>query len=258
MNHRPRKRFGQHFLTAPDVIEQIVSAIAPREGDTIVEIGPGKGAITDPLSVLSTSFHAIEFDRDLVDELRMRYASRPQVTIHEGDALKFDFASLGPSLRLAGNLPYNISTPLIFWLLRFRDNIVDAHFMLQKEVVERICAEPGSKVFGRLTIMLGCRMESVSLFDVPPDAFSPPPKVTSSVVRMRPLPAGVFDIADETMLDAIVKLAFSRRRKTLKNALSGLAESGDLDSAGLDPGIRPEQVAIADWVSLANIVAERD
>ena len=258
MNHRPRKRFGQHFLTAPDVIEQIVSAIDPREGETVVEIGPGQGAITDPLSLLSTELHAVEFDRDLVQALRRRYASRPQVSIHEADALSFDFASLGSSLRLVGNLPYNISTPLIFWLLNFRQNIVDAHFMLQREVVERICAEPGSKAFGRLTIMLGCHMESVALFDVPPGAFTPPPKVMSSVVRMRPRPSGAMDIANEAILEAIVKLAFSRRRKTLKNALSGLAEAGDIESAGLDFGMRPEQVAIPGWVSLSNIIAARD
>lgn len=252
MNHRARKRFGQHFLTAPEVIEQIVAAIAPREGDIIVEIGPGQAAITDPLAVLSPVLHAIEFDRDLVQQLSRRYADRDNVFIHEGDALTFDFSSLGERIRLVGNLPYNISTPLLFHLVEHRDVIEDLHFMLQKEVVNRICAVPGNKDFGRLTIMLGCRMESVQLFDVPPDAFSPPPRVTSSVVRMRPLPAGQFDVRDGECLEALVKLAFSRRRKTLRNALDGMAAAADLDAVGLDAGVRPEQVAIGGWVSLAN------
>ncbi len=252
MNHRARKRFGQHFLTAPEIIEQIVSAIEPQSGDVIVEIGPGRAAITDPLSILSPALHAIEFDRDLVGQLERRFNSRDNVHIHEADALSFDYASLGDRIRLVGNLPYNISTPLLFHLVAFRDVIVDMHFMLQKEVVDRICATPGNKNFGRLTIMLGCRMEAVSLFDVPPGAFSPPPRVLSSVVRMRPLPAGTYDARDDERLEAIVKLAFSRRRKTLRNALNGMAEPQDLDAIGLDAGLRPEQVSINDWVALAN------
>ena len=252
MNHRARKRFGQHFLTAPETIEQIVAAINPAAGEIIVELGPGQAAITQPLSVLATELHAIEFDRDLVERLRSRFATRDNVTIHEGDALSFDYATLGTALRLVGNLPYNISTPLLFHLLTFRDHIADMHFMLQKEVVGRICASPGTKNFGRLTIMLGCRMESVPLFDVPPTAFSPPPKVMSSVVRMRPMPHGRFDVRDSTVLDAIVKLAFSRRRKTLRNALGGVASADDIDAVGLDPSLRPEQVPIDDWVTLAN------
>ncbi|MDP6994109.1 MAG: 16S rRNA (adenine(1518)-N(6)/adenine(1519)-N(6))-dimethyltransferase RsmA [Woeseiaceae bacterium] len=252
MNHRARKRFGQHFLTAPEIIEQIVSAIEPQSGDVIVEIGPGRAAITDPLSILSPALHAIELDRDLVGQLERRFNSRDNVHIHEADALSFDYASLGDRIRLVGNLPYNISTPLLFHLVAFRDVIVDMHFMLQKEVVDRICATPGNKNFGRLTIMLGCRMEAVSLFDVPPGAFSPPPRVLSSVVRMRPLPAGTYDARDDERLEAIVKLAFSRRRKTLRNALNGMAEPQDLDAIGLDAGLRPEQVSINDWVALAN------
>jgi len=255
MKHQARKRFGQHFLVAPEYIEQIVAAISPREGDTLVEIGPGRGAITDPLSALAPLLHAIEFDRDLAAELAKRYADRPNVTIHEADALSFDFASLGDSLRLVGNLPYNISTPLLFHLLKFRQSIVDAHFMLQKEVVDRICAKHGNRDYGRLTIMLGCRMESVPLFDVPPQAFSPPPRVISTVVRMRPLPDGSFEIADDRSLDTVVRLAFSRRRKTLRNALGGLAIPADLEAVGLDPALRPEQVSIEDWVALANRIA---
>tara|TARA_B100000676_G_scaffold299139_1_gene343064 strand:+ start:190 stop:960 length:771 start_codon:yes stop_codon:yes gene_type:complete len=252
MKHRARKRFGQHFLTSPEIIEQIVSAIGPRSSDIIVEIGPGQAAITDPLSILSPTLHAIELDRDLVRQLERRFNHRDNVHIHEADALSFDYTSLGNRIRLVGNLPYNISTPLLFKLIAFRDVIVDMHFMFQKEVVDRICATPGNKNFGRLTIMLGCRMEAISLFDVPPGAFSPPPRVLSSIVRIRPLPAEAYDVRDDERLETIVTRAFSRRRKTLRNALNGIAKPQDLDTIGLDAGLRPEQVSIDDWVALAN------
>ena len=255
MNHRARKRFGQHFLTAPEVIEQIVSTIDPREGEVIVEIGPGQAAITEPLSYLASELHAVEFDRDLVAALGARFATRENVIIHEADALSFDFSSIGNKLRIVGNLPYNISTPLLFRLLDFEDSIIDMHFMLQKEVVDRICAQPGTKAFGRLTVMLGCRMESVPLFDVGPEAFSPPPKVMSSVLRLRPLPKEHFALAQPERLEQLVKLAFSRRRKTLRNALQGLVDTADIEAAGLDATARPEQVPIESWVKLANRVA---
>ncbi|MDA0995058.1 MAG: 16S rRNA (adenine(1518)-N(6)/adenine(1519)-N(6))-dimethyltransferase RsmA [Proteobacteria bacterium] len=255
MNHRPRKRFGQHFLTSAETIEQIVAAIAPREGETIVEIGPGQAAITDPLAALASEMHAIEFDRDLAASLKTRFAGNERVSIHEADALKFDFSSLGDKLRIVGNLPYNISTPLLFHLLNYKSCIADAHFMLQKEVVDRMCASPGGKSFGRLTVMLGCRMEVVPLFDVPPTAFSPPPKVMSSVVRMRPIPDPGFDVHDPGVLALIVRSAFSRRRKTLRNALQGVAEVADIAAADIDPASRPEQVPISGWVALANHIA---
>ncbi len=258
MKHRPRKRFGQHFLTSPDVIDRIVQAIAPRQGETLVEIGPGRAAITDPLAELASDLHAIEFDRDLVAQLKAHFAAVPSVTIHEADALEFDFGSLGRELRIVGNLPYNISTPLLFHLLEFRDHILDTHFMLQKEVVQRMEAAPGSKDFGRLTVMLGCRMETVSLFDVAPDAFSPPPAVTSTVVRMRPRSDTALADAHAEALADIVRLAFSRRRKTLRNALRGSLDDGDIEAAGLDPSIRPEQVPISGWLSLASRVDERN
>jgi len=256
MKHYPRKRFAQHFLTSAEIIEQIVSAIAPREGEVIVEIGPGQAAITTPLADLATELHAIEFDRDLAAALTAQYANRAQVTIHEADALKFDYSTLGEKLRIVGNLPYNISTPLLFHLLEYKNCIVDAHFMLQKEVVERMGAAPGSKNFGRLTIMLGCQMEVVPLFDVPPGAFSPPPRVMSSVVRMRPLPPPGYVIDDTELLATIVRAAFSRRRKTLRNALLGVVDVSHIEAADLDPGYRPEQIPIAGWVQLAQIVAE--
>lgn len=255
MNHRPRKRFGQHFLTAADIIERIVAAIAPREGETIVEIGAGREAITAPLAETGSDLHAIEFDRDLAAILKKKYADRDNVTIHEADALKFDFSRLGTDLRIVGNLPYNISTPLLFHLLKYKSCITDGHFMLQKEVVDRLCASPGGKSFGRLTIMMGCQMEVVPLFDVPPTAFSPPPKVMSAVVRMRSIPEPGFDVHDPELLGLIVKSAFSRRRKTLRNALQGVAEVTDMTAAGIDPGVRPEQVPVAGWVALANCLA---
>ena len=255
MNHRPRKRFGQHFLTSPEVIEQIISAIAPREGETLVEIGPGQAAITGPLADLSSKLHAIEFDRDLAGGLKKRFADNDRVTIHQADALGFDYSSLGTDLRIVGNLPYNISTPLLFHLLDHKACIADAHFMLQKEVVDRMCAVPGSKSFGRLTVMLGCQMEMVPLFDVPPEAFSPPPKVMSSVVRMRPIPEPGIVVQDAEVLASIVRAAFSRRRKTLRNALQGVVEVADLEAVNIDPGFRPEQVSIVDWVALADHIA---
>lgn len=253
--HRARKRFGQHFLTADDIIEQIVAAIAPQDDQIIVEIGPGQGAITSPLAHRAGQFHAIEFDRDLVPVLKRRYADTQHVTIHEADALDFDYGLLGNQLRIVGNLPYNISTPLLFHLLKFKNAIDDMHFMLQKEVVERMAAMPGTKRYGRLTIMLGCHLDVVHLFDVPPHAFSPPPRVMSSVVRLRPKAQSTLDLARPEILESLVKQAFSRRRKTLRNALQGMADDARLQGLQLDPGMRPEQVPIEKWVALANTIS---
>ena len=252
--HRARKRFGQHFLSREDIVSDIVAAIAPREGETLVEIGPGHGVLTVPLSRAPVALHAIEFDRDLVHELQKRFADTDNVTVHQADALELDFAELGDRLRIVGNLPYNISTPLMFRLLDVKNVIVDMHFMLQKEVVDRICAQPGSKSFGRLTIMLGCYLESVSLFDVSPDAFTPPPRVNSSIVRMRPLQQDRFQVADHDQLARVVAQAFSQRRKTMRNALRGTATTELLESCGIDPRKRPEQLPIGDWVRLANCI----
>lgn len=253
--HRARKRFGQHFLTATDVITDIVNAVGATANDTLVEIGPGMGAITTPLAATGATLHAIEFDRDLVGPLRQRFAACDNVTIHEGDALRFDYASLGDNLRIVSNLPYNISTPVLFRLIEYKNHIRDLYLMLQKEVVNRMVALPGSKSYGRLSIMLGCHMQVQSLFDVPPAAFSPPPKVTSGVVALRPLPEAVFHIADNNALSALVAKAFSKRRKTVRNALQGTANAKQLDEAGIDPSTRPEQIPIEQWVTLGNIVA---
>ena len=249
---RARKRFGQHFLTSPHYVERIVDAIAAKPGDTLVEIGPGRGAITEPLARSGARLHAIELDRDLARLLEQRFAGAGNVSVVEADALRFDFASLGAGLRVTGNLPYNISTPLLFHLLEFAACLDDLHFMLQKEVVDRLAASPGTKAYGRLTIMLGCRMTVEPLFEVPPDAFSPPPKVTSAVVRLQPRPPGEIAIENVGALSKLVARAFSQRRKTLRNALKGAAGPEDLEMTGIDPAARPETVPIAHWVALAN------
>jgi 16S rRNA (adenine1518-N6/adenine1519-N6)-dimethyltransferase len=250
--HRARKRFGQHFLTDPGVIDAIVSSIHPSSQDVIVEIGPGRGAITSILARQAGHLHAIELDRDLAAKLRKTYADNTSVSIHEADALSFDFASLGDRLRIVGNLPYNISTPLLFHLLKFRDRILDMHFMLQKEVVERMTASPGSKAYGRLGIMLGCHLDIEALFDVDRLAFEPPPAVTSAVVRLNPLSPDTFVIEDEPGLSTLVATAFMQRRKTLRNSLRKVADARDFEALGIDAGLRPEQLTIAEYVSLSN------
>ena len=255
--HRARKRFGQHFLTDPGVIDAIIRAVHPTKDDVIVEIGPGQGAITDALARNAGHLHAIELDRDLVARLRRQYDDQPNVTVHEADALEFDFKTLGDELRVVGNLPYNISTPLLFHLLKYRDHILDMHFMLQKEVVARMAAGPGSKTYGRLGIMLGCHLHVESLFDVEPEAFSPPPDVRSAVVRLDPLPPGTYDIVDEPGLSTLVATAFMQRRKTLRNALRKVAGHADFEAVGIDAGARPEQVSIADYIALCNHLRQK-
>lgn len=253
-SHRARKRFGQHFLADPGVINAIVNEISPGPDDVIVEIGPGRGAITEPLARLAGHFHAVELDRDLAASLREQYANAANVTIHEADALNFDFVALGDELRIVGNLPYNISTPLLFHLLTARSHIRDMHFMLQKEVVDRMAAEPGSKAYGRLSIMLGYRFAIDALFDVDRDAFDPPPDVTSAVVRLTPLPPGSYDEVDEKQMSAIVAAAFSQRRKTIRNSLQKVADSQQLEAAGIDPGLRAEAIPIERYVDLTKLL----
>jgi len=250
--HRARKRFGQHFLVDSGVIAEIVNAIAPQPGDIVVEIGPGRAALTDALQRSDATLHAVEFDRDLVADLRERYAGSGNVTLHEADALRFDFASIGRRLRIVGSLPYNISTPLLFHLLEMLDCIEDMHFMLQKEVVDRMAAMPGSKRFGRLTVMLRSLCDVESLFDVPPSAFSPPPKVRSSVVRLLPNPDRATSVHDRPALSQIVTRAFSQRRKTLRNALSDEVTVDQLVAVGIDPGARAETVPVERWIALSN------
>jgi len=253
--HRARKRFGQHFLTDPGVVDAILRAVHATKDDVVVEIGPGQGAITTALAASAGHLHAVELDRNLVAKLRRQFDGNENVTIHEADALAFDFSQLGDKLRIVGNLPYNISTPLLFHLLDASDRIIDMHFMLQKEVVDRMAAGPGSKAYGRLGIMLGCHLGIESLFDVDRTAFDPPPEVTSAVVRLDPLPTGTFDIIDNALLSKLVTSAFMKRRKTIRNSLRDIVEIADLDAVGIDPGIRPEQISISKYVQLSNHLA---
>ena len=258
--HTARKRFGQNFLVDDSIIHGIVNAIDPHVGDLVVEIGPGLGALTEPLLERLDHLHVVELDRDLVERLRRRYGER--MTIHAGDALAFDFDELkqpGRPLRIVGNLPYNISSPLLFHLMEFADHVRDQHFMLQKEVVERMVAEPGSKAFGRLSIMLQVRYHMEYVLDVPPESFNPPPKVDSAVVRMIPWPRhedgrlrSPYAACDMTVLGDLVTAAFSQRRKVLRNPPSMLRDHVAFDAIGFDLSRRAEEVPVAEYVELAN------
>lgn len=251
MPHRPRKRFGQHFLTDDTVIDAIVAAIAPRREDRMVEIGPGRAALTHPLAARLTQLHVIEIDRDIVAQLRTAFP-RDRVTIHQGDALKFDFGVLGTDLRIAGNLPYNISTPLLFHLSRYAAAIRDIHVMLQKEVVERMVAAPSSSAYGRLSVMLQYRFQMERLLEVPAAAFQPAPEVESALVRMAPYRLPPYRARDEQLFGLIVRAAFAQRRKTLRNALRGRFGSADFSRMGIDPGLRAQDLPVADFALMAN------
>jgi len=258
LNHRPRKRFGQNFLHDRGIIQRIVQAIAPQRGDNLVEIGPGQGAITKELLPLLGRMHAIELDRDLVGPLADRCAVLGDLRLHNTDALKFDFSSLaepGRPLRVVGNLPYNISTPLLFHLLDQAAHIRDMHFMLQKEVVERMAAEPGGKSYGRLSVMLQARSRVTPLFNIGPGAFTPPPKVDSAFVRLQPWDPSPYTIAVWPVFSLLVARAFSQRRKTLRNSLRESLSAEAIEFAGIDPGSRAERLSVADFVTLANLAA---
>lgn len=247
--HIPRKRFGQNFLVDEGVIHAIVAAIRPQPGETVIEIGPGLGALTAPLLQCLPHLHAIELDRDIIARLQKRWPPE-RLTLHEGDALKFDFARLGNDLRVVGNLPYNISTPLLFHMMDFAAHVRDMTFMLQKEVVERVVAEPSTNDYGRLSIMLQRRFHMEWLLDVPPAAFDPPPKVDSAVVRLIPKTAGEIAELDEALFARVVATAFSQRRKTLRNTLGTLVTPGDFTVLGIDPGLRAENLAVADYEAI--------
>lgn len=251
--HIPRKRFGQHFLTDSAVIRAIVEAIHPQPTDLMVEIGPGLAALTGPLLARLPHLHVVELDRDIVARLHAEYPPE-RLVVHACDALEYDFGSLGrpdKPLRVVGNLPYNISTPLLFHLSTFSDSISDMTFMLQKEVVERMVAKPGGD-YGRLSVMLQYRFAMEQLFSVSPDAFRPPPKVESAIVRMVPLRQKNPAAQDESLFAKVVATAFTQRRKTLRNALSRLLSAEDLTQLGIDPGLRPEVLSVADYVRIAN------
>ena len=265
MAHQARKRFGQHFLVDRSVIGAIVAAIHPARDDLLVEIGPGLGALTTPLLARVDHLHVVEIDHDVIAHLKRRHLAT-HLTIHEGDALEFDFSkivsgiassSTSPEearrLRVCGNLPYNISTPLLFHLSAFAARLKDGHFMLQKEVIDRMVAEPGSKVYGRLSVMLQVRFAMESLFDVPPDAFDPPPKVDSAIVRMLPR-ADVPDAATLTRMEEIVTLAFSQRRKMLRATLGKRFSVEQLNAAGIDATQRAEDVTVGAYLSLARLM----
>lgn len=253
--HQARKRFGQNFLTDPGIISRIVHCIHPSPKDHIVEIGPGMGALTGPLLAHNPQLEVIELDRDLIPKLRTQFFRYPELRIHQEDALRFDFSRLASAeqpLRIVGNLPYNISTPLIFHLLSFPSLIADMHFMLQKEVVERMAAGPGSKSYGRLSIMCQYHCEVEFLFEVPPGSFQPAPKVDSAIVRLTPYAQPPVPAQNPEVLDQVVKTAFGQRRKTLRNALKSMVDTELWDKLGLDSQLRPESLGLKDYVLLAN------
>ena len=254
MKHVARKRFGQNFLTDNQVLSDIIDAIAPQRGQAMVEIGPGLAAMTALLIKQLDQMHVVELDRDLVARLEKAYP-RERLTVHSGDALKFDFGAIpvpqGQKLRIVGNLPYNISSPLLFHLAEFAHLVEDQHFMLQKEVVERMVAEPGTKAYGRLSVMLQWRYDMALMFIVPPTAFDPPPKVESAIVRM--VPTRLQLPCDAKRLEVVVAKAFSQRRKVIRNCVAGMFTEAQLVEAGIDPSVRPEAVSLEQYVALANL-----
>jgi len=252
--HVARKRFGQNFLADPHYTARIVAAVDPRPGENIVEIGPGLAAITGGLIESAGHITAIEIDRDLAARLREQYTPA-QLTLHEADALEFDFAALGTGLRVVGNLPYNISSPLLFRLAEYDDRLRDLHVMLQREVVARMTAEPGTADYGRLTVMLQVKFAIRRLFVVPPGAFRPAPKIDSAIARLLPLGAAKPPIADPTLFARVVAAAFGQRRKTLRNALALICDEASLRRIGIDPGLRGETLAVGEFVRIANALA---
>jgi 16S rRNA (adenine1518-N6/adenine1519-N6)-dimethyltransferase len=252
MKHIPRKRFGQNFLTDQNILSEIIRVISPAAGDTVVEIGPGQGAMTALLLAHLSFLHVVELDRDLVALLQKKF-STDKLMIHSGDALQFDFGALQPAqgkLRIVGNLPYNISSPLLFHLAQYAQQVEDQHFMLQKEVVQRMVAPPGGKDYGRLSVMLQWRYQMEMLFIVPPSAFDPPPRVDSAIVRMRPIASPL--ACEQARLEQVVAQAFSQRRKVIRNSLSGLFTEQQLIAAGIDPQARPETVSLEQYVALTH------
>jgi 16S rRNA (adenine1518-N6/adenine1519-N6)-dimethyltransferase len=263
MPHKPRKRFGQHFLHDPQVIQTIVECIAPRPGDTMIEIGAGMGAITLPLLKQVGTLAVVELDRDLIPRLESSCKNAGVLKLHNEDALKFNFRALAPhrgGLRVVGNLPYNISTPLIFHLLKSADVIADMHFLMQKEVVDRIIAPAGSRDYGRLSVMIQYRCHSERMFHVERGAFHPSPQVDSALVRLIPYQTLPYPVRDEPRFALIVNHAFSQRRKTLRNALDGLLTLEDIRAAGIDSSVRGETLTVEEFVRLSTrpVVADGD
>jgi 16S rRNA (adenine1518-N6/adenine1519-N6)-dimethyltransferase len=259
MAHTARKRFGQNFLHDHAIIYNIISSLEAKAGQHWVEIGPGQGALTAPLLKQIGQLDVVELDRDLVTLLKAKFADHENLRIHSGDALRFDFASLAPpneKIRIVGNLPYNISTPLMFHLLNNAACIEDMHFMLQKEVVDRICAAPGSKKYGRLSVMMQYYCAGECLFDVPPESFDPAPQVMSAIIRLVPHVTPPVEVYDVTLLNKVVTAAFSQRRKTLRNSLKKLIPEAAISALGIDASVRAEEISLADFAKLSNIYPE--
>jgi 16S rRNA (adenine1518-N6/adenine1519-N6)-dimethyltransferase len=254
--HQARKRFGQHFLTDAGVIESIVRAIAPTRADFLIEIGPGLSALTAPLLQCVDHLTAVEIDRDLVQRLRGQYAA-DRLNVIEADALTVDFGALGENLRIVGNLPYNISTPILFHLMGFADRIGDQHFMLQREVIDRMVAKPATSDYGRLSVMLQSRYRMTKLFDVAPEAFNPPPRVVSAVVRMVPLPASRLRPRSDAALEQVVARAFSQRRKMLRRSLGDWAPHVPWEALSIAPTARAEEVPFSNYIGLADVLLEK-
>jgi len=258
--HTARKRFGQNFLNDQNVIDNIVAAINPTLEDHVVEIGPGLGALTEPVGAKLESMSVIELDRDLVERLEVHPQLKDKLTIHQGDALQFDFSTLakpGQRLKVFGNLPYNISTPLMFHLFEQASLIENMHFMLQKEVVLRLCARPNTKAYGRLSVMAQYYCKMIPVLEVPPHCFVPAPKVDSAVIRLEPyreLPHPALDISQ---LQSVVKQAFSMRRKTVRNSLKGILTIDEMQEIGVNETYRAEQVSLKQFVDIANYITNR-
>ncbi len=260
LGHQAKKRFGQNFLHNDSVISDIVDAINPEPGENLVEIGPGLGALTEPVIERAGDISVVELDRDLAHRLRHHPFLAPHLTIHEMDALKFDFASLATEdkpLRVFGNLPYNISTPLIFHLLTFKDKIKDMHFMLQKEVVERMAAGENSKTFGRLSIMTQYQCQVIPVMEIGPEAFTPPPKVDSAIVRLIPHKEIKNPVKDIKFLNQVCLTAFNQRRKTIRNSFKKIATVEELEQLGINPTLRPENLNIDQFIAVANFLADK-
>jgi len=251
MRHIPRKRFGQNFLVDTQVVADIIRAIHPAKGDRVVEIGPGLGALTRPLLQKLEHLQVVEIDRDIVERLRREFPEE-KLAVYSADALEFDFSALGKNLRVVGNLPYNISTPILFHLSSFAANITDMHFMLQKEVVARMVAPHSTPDYGRLSVMLQCRFDMEQLFIVPPEAFQPAPKVESAIVRMTPLRQPPIAANQEKLFAGIVSAAFSQRRKTLRNTLGDHLKAEDFAALEIDSGLRAENLSVAQFVAITN------
>lgn len=256
MSHQAKKRFGQNFLVDTGIIADIVDAIRPKADDNMVEIGPGLGALTKPLLKRLNHLHVVEIDRDIIAQLKTDYP-QDRLVIHEGDALKFDFATLPAPLRMVGNLPYNISSPLLFHFAAYAERVTDMHFMLQNEVVERMVAVPSTPAYGRLSVMLQYRFYMEKLLDVPPQSFRPAPKVDSAIVRMIPLPAAEIAVRNEKLFAELVGAAFGQRRKTLRNTLRGHLAEADFAQLGIDAQLRAENLPVTEFARMANFLNGR-